>query len=222
MSGATRYVARQHPGLRVARAGWWLLLQPGVVAGLLVLVLSGAAHLDPSVALGIALVAALAATGIAIYAGRFSVAARLRRAMVEVGLVHWRVAQEDIPPRRRRRALRKGRNLVLRWELPPTVTYRKVEEHLEELECRLGRGLHCWFDGGLLHTEVQCHPLPELVEFADFYREPSRAASSPSASAAAAAARCGSTSPSSATCSSAASPTPARACSSARRSPGWR
>jgi hypothetical protein len=172
MTGATRYVTRQHPGVRFAKAGWWLLLQPGVVVGLVVLALGGTVHLNVAVALDVAVAACLAVTGAAIYVARFSVAARLRRAMVEVGLVHWRVAQADQPPRRRRRALRKGRNLVLRWELPPTVTFRKVEEHLEELECRLGRGLHCWFDGGLLHTEVQCHRLPELVEFADFYRGP--------------------------------------------------
>ena len=172
MTGATRYVTRQHPALRIGKAGWWLLIQPGVVAGLVVLALGGAAHLDVTVALDVAVAAGLGATAAAAYGGRFSVAARLRRAMVEVGLVHWRVAQPDLPPRRRCRALRKGRNLVLHWELPPTVTFRKVEEHLEELECRLGRGLHCWFDGGLLHTEVQCHRLPELVEFADFYRGP--------------------------------------------------
>jgi len=39
------------------------------------------------------------------------------------------------------------------------------------VRCRVG--LVCWFDRGRLHTEVLRHPLPDRVEFAEFYARPS-------------------------------------------------
>ncbi len=92
--------------------------------------------------------------------------------MVDVGLVHRKDYRTTIGPRQRGRALREGRNLVLRWELPAGVTLRRVRDHLEELEQRCDAGLACRLERGRLHMEVSRHPLPPRVDFGAFYAAP--------------------------------------------------
>ncbi len=55
MKGATRHVAGKHAGLAGLRAGWWLLGQPGVAAGLVAGALAGVVHLSAGLCLGLAL-----------------------------------------------------------------------------------------------------------------------------------------------------------------------
>jgi FtsK/SpoIIIE family len=169
MTGATRYVAGRHGGIAALTAGWWLLGQPGVVVGLVAGSMAGVAHLPADLCLMTAVVAGSGVAGLAVYRRHIGITARLRRAMVEVGLVYRKDYRTVIGPRLRGRVQREGRNLVLRWELPTGVTLRRVREHLEELEQRCGVGMWCRLEGNRLHMEVRRHPLPDRVDFDDFY-----------------------------------------------------
>ena len=169
MTGATRYVAGRHGGIAALKAGWWLLGQPGVVAGLVAGAMAGVVHLPADLCLVTAVVLGGGVAGLTVYRRHIGITARLRRAMVEVGLVYRKDYKTVIGPRLRGRVQREGRNLVLRWELPTGVTLRRVREHLEELEQRCGVGLGCRLEGNRLHMEVRRHPLPDRVGFDDFY-----------------------------------------------------
>ena len=169
MTGATRYVAGRHGGIAALKAGWWLLGQPGVVVGLVAGAMAGVVHVPADLCLATAVVAGGGVAGVTVYRRHIGITARLRRAMVEVGLVYRKDYRTVIGPRLRGRVHREGRNLVLRWELPTGVTLRRVREHLEELEQRCGVGLWCRLEGNRLHMEVRRHPLPDRVDFDDFY-----------------------------------------------------
>ena len=172
MNGGTRHTTETHPWLALGKVIWWMLAQPGVAAGLVVIVAVRAAGAPAGAALAIGLVVGLGLAAASVYSRHLGMAARLRRAMVEVGLVHREPGRPAVEPRRRGRAIRDGRNVMLRWEMPPGTTARRVAEHLEELEQRCRVGLVCWFDRGRLHTEVLRHRLPGWVEFAEFYSRP--------------------------------------------------
>src|SRR5205807_8540212 len=161
--------AGKHAGLAALKAGWWLLGQPGVAAGLVAGALAGVVHLPAVLCLGVAVAAGIGVAGVTVYRRHVGVAAKLRRAMVDVGLVHRKDYRTTIGPRLRGRVLRDGRNLVLRWELPSGVTLRRVRDHLEELEQRCDAGLSCRLERGRLHMEVSRHPLPDRVDFSAFY-----------------------------------------------------
>jgi hypothetical protein len=169
VNGGTRHTTDPHPWLAVGKVIWWLLAQPCVAAGVVVIVAMRAAGAPAVAALAVALIVGLGLAAATVHRRRLGMAARLRRAMVEVGLVHREPGCPPIEPWRRGRAVRDGRNVVLRWEMPPGTTARRVAEHLEELEQRCGVGLVCWFDRDRLHTEVLRHRLPDHVEFAEFY-----------------------------------------------------
>ena len=169
MTGATRYVAGRHGGIAALKAGWWLLGQPGVVAGLVAGAMAGVVHLAADLCLVAAVVVGGGVAGLAVHRRHIGITARLRRAMVEVGLVYRKDYKTVIGPRLRGRVQREGRNLVLRWELPTGVTLRRVRERLEELEQRCGVGLGCRLDGNRLHMEVRRHQLPDRVDFDAFY-----------------------------------------------------
>ncbi len=169
MTGATRYVAGRHGGIATLKAGWWLLGQPGVVVGLIAGAMAGVVHLPADLCVMTALVAGSGVAGVTVYRRHIGITARVRRAMVEVGLVYRKDYRTVMGPRLRGRVQREGRNLVLRWELPTGVTLRRVREHLEELEQRCGVGLSCRLEGNRLHMEVRRHPLPDRVDFDEFY-----------------------------------------------------
>jgi hypothetical protein len=169
MTGATRYVAGRHGGIAALKAGRWLLGQPGVVVGPVAGAMAGVVHLPPDLCLMTAVVAGTGVAGVTVYRRHIGITARVRRAMVEMGLVYRKDYRTVVGPRLRGRVQREGRNLVLRWELPTGVTLRRVREHLEELEQRCGVGLWCRLEGNRLHMEVRRHPLPDRVDFDDFY-----------------------------------------------------
>ena len=169
MSGATRHVAGKHGATGAVRAAWWLLGQPGVGAGLVAGGLAGVVHVPPDLCLGTATVVGGGIASATVYRCHVGMAARLRRAMVDVGLVQRKDFRTTIEPRLRGRVRREGRNLVMRWELPAGVTLRKVRDHLEEIEQRCDVGLSCRLERGRLHMEVGCHPLAARVDFEDFY-----------------------------------------------------
>jgi hypothetical protein len=169
MTGATRYVAGRHGGIVALKTGWWLLGQPGVVVGLVAGAMADVAHLPADLCAMTAVLVGGGVAGVTVYRRHIGITARLRRAMVEVGLVYRKDYRTVIGPRLRGRVQREGRNLVVRWELPTGVTLRRVREHLEELEQRCGVGLWCRLDGNRLHMEVRRHPLPDRVGFDDFY-----------------------------------------------------
>jgi hypothetical protein len=170
MNGGTRHTTDRHPWLALLKVTWWVLAQPAVATGLAVIVAVRAAGAPAVAALAIGLILGLGVAAATVYRRHLGVAARLRRAMVEVGLVHREAGRPPVEPRRRGRAIHDGRNLVLRWEMPPGTTRRKIADHLEELEQRCGVGLVCWYEGARLHTEVLRHRLPQRVDFESFYR----------------------------------------------------
>ena len=172
MKGGTRHTTDRHPWLALLKVTWWLLAQPAVAAGVALVVAVRAAGAPAGAALTIGLVVGLGVAAATVYRRHLGVAARLRRAMVEVGFVHREPGRAPLEPRRRGRTTHDGRNMVLRWEMPPGTTRKRIADHLEELEQRCGVGLVCWYDGGRLHTEVLRHRLPERVDFESFYRRP--------------------------------------------------
>ena len=172
MKGGTRHTTDRHPWLSLLKLTWWVLAQPAVAASVALLVAVRAAGAPAGAALATGLVVGLGVAAATVYRRHLGVAARLRRAMVEVGFVHREPGRPPMEPRRRGRTTHDGRNLVLRWEMPPGTTRKKIADHLEELEQRCGVGLVCWYDGGRLHSEVLRHRLPDRVDFATFYRRP--------------------------------------------------
>jgi hypothetical protein len=94
---------------------------------------------------------------------------QVHRAMVEVGLVFRHEDGSLLTPRRKGRARHVGRNVHVRWKLPPGVTLSDVLNAKEALEGRCNCEFVCWMDQGLLHTEILRHPLPQHVDFHTFY-----------------------------------------------------
>src|SRR5260370_36035133 len=103
MTGATRYVAGRHGGIAALKAGWWLLGQPGVVTGLVAGAMAGVVHLPADLCLATAVVVGGGEAGPTVQRRHIGMTAGLRRARVEVGLVHRKHYKAGIGPRRRGR-----------------------------------------------------------------------------------------------------------------------
>src|ERR1700730_12515611 len=103
MSGATRHVAGKHGTTGAGRAGWWLRGQPGGGAGLVAGGLAGVVHVPPDLCLGMATVVGGGIASATVYRCHVGMAVRLRRAMVDVGLVQRKDFRTTIEPRLRGR-----------------------------------------------------------------------------------------------------------------------
>lgn len=103
-----------------------LLLEPAVWAA--IAAAAGAAWLGrpPSLVISSALLSCAVVGVLRLEALHWSISARLRRAMVEVGLCSRNRSGRLQEPRLRGRPVRVGRNATLRWKLPPGVTLSDV------------------------------------------------------------------------------------------------
>lgn len=148
-----------------------LLFQPGAILAVGAYLFSAGVGLPTT--MGIVLASVAGGLGLAWHLRNrhFSVSARVRVAMVEMGLVCRIENGELVEPRQKGRAVRfGGENLHLVWKLPPGVTFRDVLDSQEAIEHRLVCELYCWMDGGFLHMDVLRHRIPDLVPFDTFYR----------------------------------------------------
>lgn len=171
-TGATRHTTNGSGGDMLERLLATLLLQPATLPALGLFALMVAAHAPRSATIVVSIAAWLLGSIVVVVRRRVGVVPRLRRAMTEVGLVYGDEEHAVHAPQRRGRKRRSGRNLRLRWQLPPGVTLRDVLERQEAIEHRCRCELNCWFDNGLLVMDVLAHRIPKLVQFASFYRGP--------------------------------------------------
>jgi len=172
MSSPTRYTTRGRDGgdvlVDLALAA---VKQPATWVGFPVTVICAAAGFgSASVALG--WIAGTITLAISIYRRRFGMTARLRQAMVYSGLVYRDPEGEIHEPRVKGRTAHMGRNLKLKWELPPGLGLQDVQDRQETIEQRTVTELETWMDDGLLHMNVLRHKIPRQVPFARFYSEP--------------------------------------------------
>jgi len=149
-----------------------LLLEPAVWAA--VATATGAAWLSSPrlLVLFVGLLTGVVVGGLRLEALHWSVPARLRRSMVEVGLCSRDRSGRLQEPRLRGRPVRVGRNARLRWKLPPAVTLADVLARQAAIEGRCDCALSCWEERGSLVMDVLRHRIPDHVPFSDFYAGP--------------------------------------------------
>lgn len=91
---------------------------------------------------------------------------RMRRAMVQAGLVRRLPGRPDEKPKLVRKN-RDGDIWKLAWKVPVGVTSEGVLAKRAAIEEHLDCSLDCWPDGGLLHMRVGTARIPELHLLAD-------------------------------------------------------
>ncbi|MDA8393678.1 MAG: FtsK/SpoIIIE domain-containing protein [Candidatus Dormibacteraeota bacterium] len=101
-----------------------------------------------------------------------SPAARLRRAMVECGVVGVDETGRVVAPGARSTARWQRRNVTLRWRMPPVVTLWDVPQRQEPLEARSECSLRVCEERGGLVTEVLRHRIPDHLSCLEMYSSP--------------------------------------------------
>ncbi|MGH7641706.1 MAG: FtsK/SpoIIIE domain-containing protein [Candidatus Dormibacteria bacterium] len=149
-----------------------LLLEPAVWAAIGVAAGASVLGWPTGVVLSSSVLAGVDVGGMRLEALHGSIPARLRRAMVDVGLCARDRSGRLQEPRLRGRPVWAGRNARLRWKLPPGVTLADVISRRAALEGRCDCALSCWEERGTLVMEVLRHRIPEHVPFSDFYSGP--------------------------------------------------
>ena len=162
------------------RREWWdpvrillsVVRQPAVWAFLVTPYVTGALGWPEGiteVATGVVTVFVLALTA---HYRHWSVAARLRRAMAESGLVGRDGRGRIVLPLARLSTQWVGRNVTLRWRMPPGVTLADVLVGQSSLEARCDCALRCWEEPGSLVMDVLRHQIPDEVSYRTFYSGP--------------------------------------------------
>ncbi len=162
------------------RREWWdpvrillsVVRQPAVWAFLATPYVTGALGWPEGiteVVTGVVTVFVLAMT---LHRRHWSVAARLGRAMAESGLVGRDGRGRTVLPGARLRSQWVGRNVTLRWRMPPGVTLADVLVRQSSLEARCDCALRCWEEPGSLVMEVLRHQIPDEVPYRTFYSGP--------------------------------------------------
>ncbi len=113
-----------------------------------------------------------AAALVTLHRRRWSAAARLRRAMVECGLVAGDTRGRLLAPRAKLRARWQGCNVTLRWRMPPGITMRDVLQRQESLESRCECELRVWEESGVVVTEMLRHRIPDHLSYRERYGPP--------------------------------------------------
>jgi len=116
--------------------------------------------------------AALLAVIATAYQSHWSVAARLRKAMAESGLASRDARGRVLLPKARLGSKWVGRNVTLRWRMPPGVTLADLLNRQASLEARCDCALRCWEEPGVLVMEVLRHRIPDQVPHRTFYSGP--------------------------------------------------
>jgi len=156
----------------IVQAVGFLMTQPAVLAAVVGAAAVGELRL-PGGLRARALLAVLACAGIAAAAHHLlSITARLRRAMVDCGIVHRADDGAVQPPLPRGRARRDGAVVVTRWALPPGVSVADVVRRQDAIGERCNAEAVCWGEDGMLVVELLRHRIPPLVPFDDLYGGP--------------------------------------------------
>lgn len=171
MTAPTRYTVDRRPDgdvLELLVAA--LLRQPAtwVCAGVYVLVRYGA-HAASNASLTAACLMGAAVLTVSMYRRHLWIVARLQRTLRDTGLVFRDESGVVHAPRRRGFVRRHGRNLHVRWSLPPGMALSDVLTRQEAIEQRCVCELACWMEEGLLCMDVMRHRIPRHVAFSSFY-----------------------------------------------------
>ena len=164
-----RYMAGPRPRSDPGALVGWLLRQPAAWVLVGAPIAFSELHWGEAASSWATLLAASATALLTTYWRRWSPAARLRRAMVECGLVGVARSGRAVAPRARLSARWQGRNVTLRWRMPPGVTLRDVLQRQESLEARCECSLRVWEEPGVLVTEMLRHSIPEHVSYQEMY-----------------------------------------------------
>ena len=160
--------SRWDPGALVG----WLLRQPAAWVLVGAPVAFSELHWGEAASSWATLLLASATAILTIYWRHWSPAARLRRAMVGCGLIGADQRGLVVAPRARWSARWQGRNVTLRWRMPPGVTLRDVLQRQESLEARCECSLRVWEEPGVLVTEVLRHRIPDHLSYQEMYGSP--------------------------------------------------
>ncbi len=95
---------------------------------------------------------------------------RVRRALVDCGVVHRASDGSVHGPLPRGRARHDGSTVVTRWALPPGVSVADVVRRQDAVGERCNAEAVCWGEDGLLVVELLRHRIPPVVPFDDFHR----------------------------------------------------
>jgi hypothetical protein len=168
----TRYTTEARVWWDPWQALWWLLRQPATWAGGVALVAgSGLGLPGPVVTTATCLVVA-ATVVLTLHSRSWSVAAILRRAMVELGLVGTDRNGRPAVPRARWGSVWIGKNVTLRWRMPPGVRVADIRARQDSLEARCQCSLRLWEEPGVVVMEVLRHRIPDHVPYLSFYAAP--------------------------------------------------
>jgi FtsK/SpoIIIE family len=149
-----------------------LLRQPATVAAGAAFAAANQMHASMTTRAVAAGVAGVGTLGTTLWHEHVGAVPQLRRAMTEIGLVFRHEDGTLLTPRCKGWPRHVGRNVHVRWKLPPGVTVTDVLNAKEALEGRCNCELVCWMKDGFLHTEVLRHPIPDHVDFHAFYAGP--------------------------------------------------
>ncbi len=167
-----RYVAGPRDRLDPSAAAGWLLRQPATWIAALTPVAALELRWSPAAGFWGTLLTTSAAALVTLHRRHWSAAARLRRAMVECGLVAGDARGRLLAPRAKLRARWQGRNVTLRWRMPPGITMRDVLQRQESLESRCECELRVWEEPGVVVTEMLRHRIPDHLSYREMYGSP--------------------------------------------------
>ena len=151
-----------------------VVFQPGALLALVVYELMHRAGASVEATLWACGLVLAVTAAIRVVIRRTSLIWKVQRAMVECGLTYVDGSGQVQEPRPLWRGRRwEGKNVTVRWAMPPTVTLRSLaEHHREEIEQRCDVELVAYYDHGQIVTQLYGHRLPDHVLFDDLHREP--------------------------------------------------
>jgi len=168
----TRYTTRPGSNDLLTEGVRALVMQWGTVVGIATFLATRALHFPTEASFDLSVIAGGVTLALSIYVRFFGTVARLLRTLRDVGIQHRADDGTVIGPKLYGRPRHRGRNLLVRLQLPPGTGLRDVLGQQDRIEHQLGVELHAWMDGKILHVEVLRHPIPARVDYADFYRGP--------------------------------------------------
>jgi len=165
----TRYTTKAGTHDVLTEAVRALVMQPGSIVGVAIFLVARALHWTTQVGFDLSVIAGGITLAVSIYFRFFGTVARLLRTLRDVGIQHRDDDGTVIGPKLYGRPRHRGRNLLVRLQLPPGTGLRDVLGQQDRIEHQLGVEFHAWMDGKTLHAEILRHPIPTRVEYAGFY-----------------------------------------------------
>jgi hypothetical protein len=172
MSGATRYTTESDAADLLSSTVGMVALQPGSLVGLAVFLALRSLHAATEAAVVAGVTVAVIGVAVALYRNHFGPVARLRQAMIDMGLCFRHEDGTLQGPRVRGRVRRVGRNRRVTWAMPPGIALSHVLDRREAVELHTNSEVVAWAEDGYVVTEMLRHRIPERIAFSDFYRPP--------------------------------------------------